>query len=99
VSFDRPSPSSEICPWCGNHVNPSMSSRWDRTPWLGDRVMHFACIESIEQAARTITHNLAIGAALFRAYTLGYLLGMETPYLMGDEDPSEWMPGRGKPAP
>ena len=97
--FDKPNPSTTACPWCGYVVNPSMATRWDLTPWLGDRVMHFSCVDAIENAARTLAHNLAIAAALQRAFMLGFWLGHEAPFLSGDEVPEEWQPGRGKAAP
>lgn len=94
--FSKPNPSSTICPWCNNEVNPSMSARWDLVPWVGNRVTHFACIEAIETAARTIAHNLAIAGALCRAFLLGAWYGNESVYLMGDETPNEWSPGCGR---
>lgn len=88
---DKQNPSTIKCPWCGNVVNPSMSTRWDRTPWIGDRVAHFGCFEAIETVARTLAHNLAIGAALCRAWQLGYKCCSVFP-LVGHE----WRPGCGR---
>jgi hypothetical protein len=56
------------CGWCGNEVNPSMRTGFDGTPRVGDLGFHFSCIESVEDAARTLAHNLAIAGGLCRAF-------------------------------
>lgn len=77
IDFDKPEPSTRDCLWCGNPVNMSLSTRWDAAPWVGDRVTHFSCIESMEAAARTLLANLAVAGAIQLGIDLGAAAGYD----------------------